>query len=226
MKFALPAMPLLLALATAATAFGQSPGTGRPTIAQFIGMSHSSGASCGCEVRCCPTTTTQPTCCPTPICEPKCCPPPVRERKCCPQPICEPKCCPAPKCEAKCCPTVSCQCSSSSCRKCCKREYPLEALLSRMDKALSSKKKCCKPGCDPCGFDLWPCVGQCCEAGAAHGQTPATMMLDPEVLQPQPEDHMDPFRDDPEQPPRPPIESTRTGVRGARLQPAIQRIAR
>jgi hypothetical protein len=86
---------------------------------------------------------------------------------------------------------------------------------------------CCHVEHDPCGYDLWPCVGQCCEGcggtGASHGAAPA--LLDPEVLRPHGEEQMNPFQDDPDQPPRPPVAPTR-GVRGARFHPALQRVAR
>jgi hypothetical protein len=221
MEFAFRATVLSLAVLSTSVAFAQ----GRPTtLAQFIGASKSGGHAC----------------CPAPACEPKCCP--------APQPICEPKCCPAPVCEPKCCPPPSCGCESHDCRPACHsrgpRQYPLEALLGRMDRALCStqsqcgkqnqcstqtqcgkqtqcrKQNHCKPS-DPCGYDLWPCLGQCCNTcPSGHGPAAPPATFDPGLLRPYDEKRIDPFQDDPLQPPRPPMSPS--GVRGARLQPAIQ----
>src|SRR5687768_12649030 len=85
---------------------------------------------------------------------------------CCPAP-CEPTCCPEPVCEP------SCGCESHACNSCCKP--PRQSLLSRLGLNMSSRSRCCnscKPSkpCDPCGYDLWPCVGECCNScPSPHG---------------------------------------------------------
>jgi hypothetical protein len=112
-----------------------------------------------------------------------------------------------------------------SCGDCCCQEYPLEKLLNKIEAMLFGRRDCCEVAHDPCGYDLWPCVGQCCNECGTNGHGAAPALLDPEVLRPQGEEQLDPFRDDPNQPPSPPATPTR-GVRSARYYPALQRIAR
>jgi hypothetical protein len=57
-----------------------------------------------------------------------------------------------------------------------------------------------------------------CPSGHGHAAPPAT--IDPGLLRPYDERQIDPFLDDPDQPPRPPMSPT--GMRGARVHPAIQ----
>ncbi len=233
MRLAICAAGLAAALLAATTIHAGPPRAPRPTLGQFIGLSSSTSA---CATQCCATPACEPKCCPTPICEPKCCPPPVCEPKCAPTLVCEPKPCPAPVCEPKCCPEPICgpkcgcetscaPCCPTSCQPCCTKQYPLERLLSRVDRALFGKNKCCEQR-DPCGYDLWPCVGQCCKPAAASAYPQSPIYLNPEQLRPEKEAPTDPFIDDPEQPPRPPMSPDNVTVRGARVQRAVQRYPR
>lgn len=214
MRLAICAAGLAVAMLAANAALAGPPRAARPTLGQFIGLSNSSSSQrCGGQSQCCAT----------PVCQPAACKP-----KCCPAPTCEPKCCPAPACPPACGCESHAGCSSCcpvQCRPCCPKQYPLEKLLSRMDGALFGKKKCCEQR-DPCGYDLWPCVGQCCQPGAVHAYPQPPAPFDPADLRPRGEAPTDPFLDDPEQPPRPPMSPTEVRVRGARLQPAVQRHGR
>jgi hypothetical protein len=90
------------------------------------------------------------------------------------------------------------------------------------EQSCGRRQRYTKP-CDPCGFDLWPCVGECsnmCPSGHGQGHAAPPAAIDPGLLRPYDERQIDPFMDDPDQPPRPPMSPT--GVRGARLHPAIQ----
>jgi hypothetical protein len=109
------------------------------------------------------------------------------------------------------------------------KEYPLEKMLNSLDRTLFGKRDCCGPGCDPCGHDLWPGVGQCCVAPMTYGPVAPSAppaLLDPEALRQHGEERINPFQDDPDQPPRPPTAPMRSGLRGVRAQPAAQRYVR